>query len=311
MQKLIAQVNEIRERNKYSQNDLAAKIGRSPAVINQFLQGKYKGNEEDVAARIREFVETEQARFNARFSAPAFVETKSTLDAQKLIDFARKYRTICVLTADSGLGKSTILREYKAQRTDTILIEVTSGFTPRALMKALLTAIKPDAKKNATTADLMKDCIRELEKSKRLILVDEAELLPYQTLEALRRLYDMAETGVVLAGLPRLSDNLIGEDGEHVQLYSRIAQHVDLNNQFSRQDFDSIAVKMMQEAEDNEIRELLYIYSGNNIRRLLNIVRGVYDLCDDLDIGVSLGAVKTYTDKLVGKSKGKNKSSVH
>ncbi|ECC3214356.1 ATPase [Salmonella enterica subsp. diarizonae] len=311
MQKLIAQVNEIRERNKYSQNDLAVKIGRSPAVINQFLQGKYKGNEEDVAARIREFVETEQARFNARFSAPAFVETKSTLDAQKLIDFARKYRTICVLTADSGLGKSTILREYKAQRTDTILIEVTSGFTPRALMKALLTAIKPDAKKNATTADLMKDCIRELEKSKRLILVDEAELLPYQTLEALRRLYDMAETGVVLAGLPRLSDNLIGEDGEHVQLYSRIAQHVDLNNQFSRQDFDSIAVKMMQEAEDNEIRELLYIYSGNNIRRLLNIVRGVYDLCDDLDIGVSLGAVKTYTDKLVGKSKGKNKSSVH
>ncbi|EJW4857451.1 AAA family ATPase [Salmonella enterica] len=311
MQKLIAQVNEIRERNKYSQNDLAAKIGRSPAVINQFLQGKYKGNEEDVAARIREFVDTEQARFNARFSAPAFVETKSTLDAQKLIDFARKYRTICVLTADSGLGKSTILREYKAQRTDTILIEVTSGFTPRALMKALLTAIKPDAKKNATTADLMKDCIRELEKSKRLILVDEAELLPYQTLEALRRLYDMAETGVVLAGLPRLSDNLIGEDGEHVQLYSRIAQHVDLNNQFSRQDFDAIAVKMMQEAEDNEIRELLYIYSGNNIRRLLNIVRGVYDLCDDLDIGVSLGAVKTYTDKLVGKSKGKNKSSVH
>ncbi|EDY4475413.1 AAA family ATPase [Salmonella enterica] len=311
MQKLITQVNEIRERNKYSQNDLAAKIGRSPAVINQFLQGKYKGNEEDVAARIREFVETEQARFNARFSAPAFVETKSTLDAQKLIDFARKYRTICVLTADSGLGKSTILREYKAQRTDTILIEVTSGFTPRALMKALLTAIKPDAKKNATTADLMKDCIRELEKSKRLILVDEAELLPYQTLEALRRLYDMAETGVVLAGLPRLSDNLIGEDGEHVQLYSRIAQHVDLNNQFSRQDFDAIAVKMMQEAEDNEIRELLYIYSGNNIRRLLNIVRGVYDLCDDLDIGVSLGAVKTYTDKLVGKSRGKNKSSVH
>ncbi|EMF3811499.1 AAA family ATPase [Salmonella enterica] len=311
MQKLITQVNEIRERNKYSQNDLAAKIGRSPAVINQFLQGKYKGNEEDVAARIREFVETEQARFNARFSAPVFVETKSTLDAQKLIDFARKYRTICVLTADSGLGKSTILREYKAQRTDTILIEVTSGFTPRALMKALLTAIKPDAKKNATTADLMKDCIRELEKSKRLILVDEAELLPYQTLEALRRLYDMAETGVVLAGLPRLSDNLIGEDGEHVQLYSRIAQHVDLNNQFSRQDFDAIAVKMMQEAEDNEIRELLYIYSGNNIRRLLNIVRGVYDLCDDLDIGVSLGAVKTYTDKLVGKSRGKNKSSVH
>ncbi|EDC3662498.1 ATPase, partial [Salmonella enterica] len=67
MQKLIEQLNEIRERNKYSQNDLALKIGRSPAVVSQFLQGKYKGNEEDVAARIREFVETEQARFDAKF----------------------------------------------------------------------------------------------------------------------------------------------------------------------------------------------------------------------------------------------------
>ncbi|EEI8241854.1 AAA family ATPase [Salmonella enterica] len=311
MQELITQLNEIRERNKYSQSDLALKIGRSPAVINQFLQGKYKGNEEDVAARIREFVETEQARFDAKFKAPSFVETESAKEAKKLIDFARKYRTICVLTADSGLGKSTILSEYKARRTDTILIEVTSGFTPRALMKALLTATKADTKKSATTAELMKDCIVKLKESKRLILVDEAELLPYQTLEALRRLYDMVEIGIVLAGLPRLTNNLVGEDGEHVQLYSRIAQHVDLNKEFRRGDFDAIAVKMMPEAENDDVRELLYYCSGDNIRRLLNIVRGVYDLCDYLDIGVSLGAVKTYTDKLVGKSKGKNKSSVH
>ncbi|EDC3659626.1 AAA family ATPase [Salmonella enterica] len=311
MQKLIEQLNEIRERNKYSQNDLALKIGRSPAVVNQFLQGKYKGNEEDVAARIREFVETEQARFDAKFKTPSFIETESAREAKRLIDFARKYRTICVLTADSGLGKSTILSEYRARRTDTILIEVTSGFTPRALMKALLTAIKSDAKKSATTAELMKDCIIGLGKSSRLILVDEAELLPYQTLEALRRLYDMAEIGIVLAGLPRLTNNLVGEDGEHVQLYSRIAQHVDLNKEFKRGDFDAIAVKMMPEAENDDIRELLYYCSGDNVRRLLNIVRGVYDLCDDLDIEVSIGAVKKYTDKLMGKSEGKNKSSVH
>lgn len=311
MQDLITQVNKIRERNNYSQNDLALKIGRSPAVINQFLQGKYKGNTEDVAARIREFVEAEEARFNAKFKAPTFVETESTKEATKLIDFARKYRTICVLTADSGLGKSTILREYRAGRTDTILIEVTSGFTPRALMKALLTELKPDASKSASTAELMKECISGLETTPRLILVDEAELLPYQTLEALRRLYDMAETGIVLAGLPRLTDNLVGADGEHVQLYSRIAQYLDLNEEFKRQCFDAIAVRMMPEAENEDVRNLLYFCSGNNVRRLLNIVRGVYDLCDRLDIEVSIGAVRNYTDKLMGKSKGKNKLSAH
>ncbi|HGB5310845.1 TPA: AAA family ATPase, partial [Salmonella enterica subsp. enterica serovar Poona] len=302
---------KIRERNNYSQNDLALKIGRSPAVINQFLQGKYKGNTEDVAARIREFVETEEARFNAKFKAPTFVETESTKEATKLIDFARKYRTICVLTADSGLGKSTILKEYRAGRTDTILIEVTSGFTPRALMKVLLAEIDPDASKGASTAELMNKCISGLNNTPRLILVDEAELLPYQTLEALRRLYDMAETGIVLAGLPRLTNNLVGADGEHVQLYSRIAQYLDLNEEFKRQCFDAIAVRMMPEAENEDVRNLLYICSGNNVRRLLNIVRGVYDLCDRLDIEVSIGAVRNYTDKLMGKSKGKNKLSAH
>ncbi|EBA4667430.1 AAA family ATPase [Salmonella enterica subsp. enterica serovar Stanley] len=311
MQDLIAQVNKIRERNNYSQNDLASKIGRSPAVINQFLQGKYKGNEEDVAARIREFVETEEARFNARFKAPSFVETESTKEAAKLIDFARKYRTICVLTADSGLGKSTILREYRAGRTDTILIEVTSGFTPRALMKALLTELKPDASKSKSTAELMKECISGLEKTQRLILVDEAELLPYQTLEALRRLYDMAETGVVLAGLPRLTDNLVGADGEHVQLYSRIAQYLDLNGEFKRQCFDAIAVRMMPEAENDDVRNLLYYCAGNNVRRLLNIVRGVYDMCDEINIPAGIGAVREYTDKLMNSSKRKNKLSAH
>lgn len=311
MHDLITQVNKIRERNNYSQNDLALKIGRSPAVINQFLQGKYKGNTEDVAARIREFVETEEARFNAKFKAPTFVETESTKEATKLIDFARKYRTICVLTADSGLGKSTILKEYRAGRTDTILIEVTSGFTPRALMKVLLAEIDPDASKGASTAELMNKCISGLNNTPRLILVDEAELLPYQTLEALRRLYDMAETGIVLAGLPRLTNNLVGADGEHVQLYSRIAQYLDLNEEFKRQCFDAIAVRMMPEAENEDVRNLLYICSGNNVRRLLNIVRGVYDLCDRLDIEVSIGAVRNYTDKLMGKSKGKNKLSAH
>lgn len=311
MQDLIDRVNKIRERNNYSQNELALKIDRSPAVINQFLQGKYKGNKEDVAARIREFVETEEARFNARFKAPSFVETDSTKEAEKLIKFAMKYRTICVLTADSGLGKSTILREFRAGRTDTILIEVTSGFTPRALMKALLTELKPDASKSASTAELMKECISGLNATPRLILVDEAELLPYQALEALRRLYDMVETGIVLAGLPRLTDNLVGADGEHVQLYSRIAQYLDLNEEFKRRCFDAIAVRMMPEAESDDVRNLLYYCAGNNVRRLLNIVRGVYDMCDRLNIPVGIGAVKKYTDKLMNSSKGKNKSSFH
>lgn len=305
MQELIERLKKIKERSNYSQTELAIKIARSPAVINQFLQGKYKGDLDDVTARIRDFVETEEARFNAKFKAPSFVETASTIRAKELIKFANQYRTICVLTATSGLGKSTILKECKAEYTNSILIEVTPGFTPRALMRALLAVLKSDYSRSLSTADLMKECITCLKKTEYLILVDEAELLPYQTLEALRRLYDMTEVGLVLAGLPRLSSNLLGEDGEHVQMYSRVSQYLDLNDKFSRQDFDALVVRMMPEAVDDEIRELLYFCAGHNIRRLLNIVRGVYDLSDKAHSEVGIGAVQEYTNKLMNSSKGK------
>ncbi|EHJ3657087.1 AAA family ATPase [Salmonella enterica] len=311
MQELIERLKKIKERSNYSQTDLALKIGRSPAVINQFLQGKYKGDLDDVTARIGDFIETEEARFDAKFKAPSFIETASTIRAKELINFARQYRTICVLTATSGLGKSTILKECKTKYKHTILIEVTPGFTPRALMRALLTVLKPDYSRSLSTADLMKECIACLQKTEYLILVDEAELLPYQTLEALRRLYDMTEVGLVLAGLPRLSSNLLGEDGEHVQMYSRVSQYLDLNDKFSRRDFDALVVRMMPEAVDDEIRELLYLCAGHNIRRLLNIVRGVYDLSDKANSEVGIGAVQEYTNKLMNSSKSKNKSSVH
>lgn len=124
MQELIERLKKIKERSNYSQTDLALKIGRSPAVINQFLQGKYKGDLDDVTARIGDFVETEEARFDAKFKAPSFIETASTIRAKELINFARQYRTICVLTATSGLGKSTILKECKTKykhRTCTLM----------------------------------------------------------------------------------------------------------------------------------------------------------------------------------------------
>ncbi|CRL44634.1 hypothetical protein SGGMMB4_01839 [Sodalis glossinidius str. 'morsitans'] len=53
-----------------------------------------------------------------------------------------------------------------------------------------------------------------------LVLVDEAELLPYRALEVLRRIHDSFGVAIVLAGMPRLLLNLKGSRGEYAQLYS-------------------------------------------------------------------------------------------
>ncbi len=47
--------------------------------------------------------------------------------------------------------------------------------------------------------DLSENCITALHDTGWLVLIDEAELFPYRTLEAMHRIYDRAGVGVVLA----------------------------------------------------------------------------------------------------------------
>ena len=73
------------------------------------------------------------------------------------------------------------------------------------------------------------DIIDKLKSSGRLIIIDEAEHLPYKSLELLRRIYDKAQVGILLVGMPKLLMNLKGEKKQYAQLYSRVGIATRLN----------------------------------------------------------------------------------
>jgi DNA transposition AAA+ family ATPase len=74
------------------------------------------------------------------------------------------------------------------------------------------------------------DIIDKLKSSGRLNIIDEAEPLPYKSLELLRRIYDKAQVGILLVGMPRLIMNLKGEKRQYAQLYSRVGIATRLNS---------------------------------------------------------------------------------
>ncbi|EOF6267776.1 AAA family ATPase, partial [Salmonella enterica] len=76
--------------------------------------------------------------------------------------------------------------------------------------------------------ELSEECIQALTGTGWVILVDEAELLPYRALEVLRRIHDRSGVALVLAGMPRLLVNLKGSRGEYAQLYSRVGMALDI-----------------------------------------------------------------------------------
>jgi DNA transposition AAA+ family ATPase len=58
--------------------------------------------------------------------------------------------------------------------------------------------------KRGNMHELSEACIAALRDSGRLLMVDEAENLPYRALETLRRIHDKSGIGLVLAGMPVL-----------------------------------------------------------------------------------------------------------
>ncbi|EIR3453845.1 AAA family ATPase [Salmonella enterica] len=294
---IITQLKDVMDTHGYSQGQVARAIGRSSAAINQYVQGKYNGDIADMEERIGHFLRRVREKQNALRIDERFVSTPTASKGLEVLSYAHLESEICVLYGAAGLGKTMILKEYARRDDAVIFIEADPGFTARTLLEELCGRLR--LSKNGNIHALIEVCVEKLKGSGRLLVIDEAELLPYRALEVIRRLHDKAGIGVVLAGMPRLITNLKGKRGEYAQLYSRVALALDLGNALARQDFDQIAVDLMPEAEDRKISDALYEQSKGNARRLFKMARGVYRMCDISKKDVTVTAIEKFSEMLI------------
>lgn len=101
-----------------------------------------------------------------------------------------------------------------------ILIEADLGYSPKVLFSELHKKLGFDG--TGTVHEMFLNIVEKLKYSGRLIIIDEAEHLPYKSLELVRRIYDKANIGILLLGMKRLISNLKGKNGQYAQLYSRV-----------------------------------------------------------------------------------------
>ncbi|HFZ8572319.1 TPA: AAA family ATPase [Salmonella enterica subsp. enterica serovar Birkenhead] len=294
---IITQLKDVMDAHGYSQGQVARAIGRSSTTINQYIQGKYNGDVADMEERIANFIRRVREKQNALRIDERFVSTPTASKGIEVLAYAHRECEICVLYGAAGLGKTMILKEY-ARRDDTVIfIEADPGYSARTLLEELCNRL--NLSKNGNIHTLLDLCVEKLRGSGRLLVIDEAELLPYRALEVVRRLHDKAGIGVVMAGMPRLIVNLKGKRGEFAQLYSRVALALDMGNALEREDFDQIAIELMPEAEDQKIRNSLYDQSRGNARRLFKLARGVYRTCDISKKEVSVTAIEKFSEMLI------------
>lgn len=199
---------------------VARAIGIAPSTLSQYLAGTYKGNVARIDEAVESFLQRQAEKQRQPRRRVPFVETTPVRKVFEVARICHMEGCIGVVYGDAGLGKTTAVKEYAAANSGVILIEADLGYTAKVLFEELHRALGMDGR--GTIHAMMTDVVAKLRGTERLIIVDEAEHLPYRALELLRRVHDKADVGILLCGMPRLVSNLRGKRGEYAQLYSRV-----------------------------------------------------------------------------------------
>lgn len=214
---LIERVRAWMAERSYSQAALARLARISNSSLNQIIKGVYATSPTKLLASL----ESAMRNFDegGQDASPAVQTSVYTL-AHAACAMARRYRNFAVLTGFVGTGKTFALKRYQRANPNTWLIEATPTMTPQSLVRLLArTVLGADPK--GSMDDKFRAVIDALRNTDSLLIVDEAETLTPHQLHTLRRLRDLANVGIVLAGTEWLTGLIKPERGQFDQIRSR------------------------------------------------------------------------------------------
>ncbi len=270
MKRTIQRLKDFMNESGKSQNQIAKELGLSGATISQFLDGSYKGDNGRIATDIENYL---ALAFERNLSTDKTVFNVNLMNTKKVLfacRYAHKSNDIALVSGAAGAGKTTALRYYRDNNPGTLYIEATPCMTST---KSILRAIGKSIGKNIiTNADeFLEEICKSLRGSNRLIIMDEADHLPFKALQLLRSINDRAGVGIILSGNDRIYTQMTtGQKSyELEQLKTRIIVKSKVSNEYTAEELtvifpllDSRAVLVMAVIAENEsLRSARKIYN--------------------------------------------------
>ena len=259
-----AELRELMDSNNYSTAFVANATGLAKSTISMWLNGNYNGKNDKITDAMNNFIQRERER-SVENDLP-FVDISIVKYVSEIGRLCHTQGKIGVCVGRAGLGKTVAVKKYTKDFQDSILIESDSGYTAKSLLKEIHRRLGLSGK--GSVYDLMDEVVRKLNQSGRLLIVDEAENLPYRALEITRRIHDKTGVGVLLIGRSILLENLKGYNNQYDQLYSRV-KYTKIIDRLLIQD----VIKILESiGQDTKLAETYLLYSDGNTRRLEHLI---------------------------------------
>jgi DNA transposition AAA+ family ATPase len=259
-----AELRDLMRNKGYTFTAIAKSTGLSRSTVSLWFNNSYTGDNDKVLDKLNNFVQREKERFNDEIVP--FVQTSIVKYIFEIGRLCHTKGKIGVCYGEAGLGKTLAVKEYTKHYLDAILIESDPGYTPKSLLLEIHRRLGLSGK--GCAYDLMEEVVRKLSNSGRLLIIDEAENLPYKALEATRRIHDKTGIGILLVGMPILVENLRGSQNQYKQLYSRVGYSKSLNR-LGADDVNGILTSIK---EDVALCPTFLEFSKGNARTLVNLI---------------------------------------
>ncbi len=278
----IVKLLEFMEKSGKTQIQVARETGLSGTVISQFINGTYKGNNEEIADSIEKYLVIAYERLESADNTVFYADLRNTKTSLFAVKYAHKNCDVVLLSGDAGAGKTTALRYYTQNNTGVIFITAsTCTSSPTAILKEIAFAI--GKKTSGTKSQIEKTLISALSNSNRLIIIDEADQLTFNAIQAVRNLNDKAHVGILLSGNNRIYNQMVmgARCTEFDQVRTRIFVRPKVSNSYTVEEMQNI----FPNVEPKGIGVLLKLAERESLRMAVKLFNAV------IELGVNTGNI--------------------
>ncbi|MDQ7057207.1 MAG: AAA family ATPase [Ghiorsea sp.] len=216
---IMTNLEQFMQKTGLSGASIARSLGVSTATVSLVKNGKTEKIAQTVLNKFSDFIRNYTSQTGAVVS-----NVQSTSDL-KMIEFTLHEMVVAQemgsIFGKAGSGKTTAIKHFCQSHPEAILIETTPFFTARGLLKEIL-AGQGEKEASGSATEMIHRSVSLFKKSEQILIIDEAENLTTNNLEAIRRIHDFSSVPIALVGTYALVQNLKGRHGDLNQLSGRI-----------------------------------------------------------------------------------------